>query len=85
MDEGDELEIYQLFKRNRISLMDPTYKPDLKATGDNKLSLSWDIFDKTQFNFGVKNLGNISLADKSDNFTFAERGRSFYVGVKQGF
>ena len=30
MDEQRELEIYQLFKRNRIALMDPTYKPALK-------------------------------------------------------
>ena len=29
MNAQQELEIYQLFKRNRISLMDPTYKPAL--------------------------------------------------------
>ena len=30
MTEEQELEIYQLFKRNRIALLDPTYDPGLK-------------------------------------------------------
>jgi len=44
-NERDELELYQLFKRNRMSLMDPTYKPGLNATGDRKFSFVWDVFD----------------------------------------
>ncbi len=45
MNEKQELKIYQLFKRNRISLMDPTYKPDLKISSNNEVSLEWDSFD----------------------------------------
>lgn len=41
----DELEVYQLFKRNRISLMDPTYKPLLTSESD-KIQLNWDSFDR---------------------------------------
>jgi hypothetical protein len=44
--ENQELEIYQLFKRNRIALMDPTYKPDLQITKGSDISLKWDSFDK---------------------------------------
>ncbi|HLF34319.1 MAG TPA: hypothetical protein VI583_08780, partial [Cyclobacteriaceae bacterium] len=44
-DEDLELETYQLFKRNRISLMDPTYKPELKIEEDNHLSINWTSFD----------------------------------------
>jgi hypothetical protein len=46
MDEKKELEIYQLFKRNRISLMDPTYKPSLIISPDKKISIGWTSFDK---------------------------------------
>jgi hypothetical protein len=45
MDERQELETYQLFKRNRISLMDPTYKPGLDMSGTGKILLDWDRFD----------------------------------------
>lgn len=45
MDEERELEIYQLFKRNRVSLMDPTYKPGLEISGDKEPLLDWDSFD----------------------------------------
>ncbi len=45
MNEKQELEIYQLFKSNRISLMDPTYKPDLQITDARKVALGWDSFD----------------------------------------
>jgi hypothetical protein len=40
-----ELEIYQLFKRNRIGLMDPTYEPDLQVIGNGKVQLNWDLVD----------------------------------------
>lgn len=44
--EKQELEIYQLFKRNRVSLMDPTYKPDLQITKGSEIFIEWDSFDK---------------------------------------
>lgn len=46
---------------------------------------AWDFTDATQVTFGVKNLGNLSLAEKSANFGYAERGRSFYLGLRQTF
>ncbi|MBR9997599.1 MAG: hypothetical protein KFF73_01450 [Cyclobacteriaceae bacterium] len=45
MDEKQELATYQLFKRNRISLMDPTYKPDLQISGSDKIHINWEPFD----------------------------------------
>ncbi|MFT4019368.1 MAG: DUF4091 domain-containing protein [Agriterribacter sp.] len=45
-DEKDELEIYQLFKRNRIGLMDPTYQPALLQGKGEKVRIGWDAFDK---------------------------------------
>ncbi|HUQ65372.1 MAG TPA: hypothetical protein VM101_04425 [Flavitalea sp.] len=46
MSEEDELEMYQLFKRNRVGLMDPTYQPILKVSADKKVSIDWKSFDK---------------------------------------
>ena len=46
MDEKEELEIYHLFKRNRVSLMDPTYKPDLQISENAEILLEWESFDK---------------------------------------
>lgn len=45
-DEKAELEIYQLFKRNRMGLMDPTYKPDLHFTDHGEIEVDWDEFDR---------------------------------------
>jgi hypothetical protein len=45
-DEEEELEIYQLFKRNRVSLMDPTYKPDLQISESKEILVEWDTFDQ---------------------------------------
>lgn len=45
MDEKQELEIYQLMKRNRVCVMDPTYKPDMKKDGQN-FTIDWQRFDK---------------------------------------
>ncbi len=44
-DEKSELEIYQLFKRNRIGLMDPTYQPVLLSGKGEKAKIKWDAFD----------------------------------------
>ena len=46
MDEEEELEIYHLFKRNRVSLMDPTYKPGLQISENAEILMEWDSFDK---------------------------------------
>jgi len=46
MTEDNELEMYQLFKRNRVGLMDPTYQPDLKVSANRKVSIEWSKFDK---------------------------------------
>lgn len=45
MDEQQELSVYQLFKRNRVSLMDPTYKPDLKISEKGEVNIDWGAFD----------------------------------------
>jgi Glycoside hydrolase 123, catalytic domain len=46
MSEKQELELYQLFKRNRIALLDPTYDPDLQISGGGKISIDWKSFDE---------------------------------------
>ncbi len=45
MSERDELELYQLFKRNRIALLDPTYDPELQVSENEKISINWNSFD----------------------------------------
>jgi len=45
MSEKEELEIYQLMKRNRVGVMDPTYKPELIASPTGKVSVEWTAFD----------------------------------------
>jgi hypothetical protein len=44
MNEKAELEIYQLMKRNRIGVMDPTYKPEMKKVGKTVV-VDWKKFD----------------------------------------
>jgi hypothetical protein len=46
MPEDKELEIYQLLKRNRISMLDPTYNPELKISSEGKITVSWRSFDE---------------------------------------
>ncbi|MCE6988088.1 glycoside hydrolase domain-containing protein [Dyadobacter sp. CY323] len=46
MDEKQELAVYQLFKRNRISLMDPTYDPEMQVTKNGKVEIQWGKFDQ---------------------------------------
>ncbi|MEX2235887.1 MAG: glycoside hydrolase domain-containing protein [Cyclobacteriaceae bacterium] len=45
MDPKLELEVYQLFKRNRIGLMDPNYRPALTVTNDKKVVIDWTEYD----------------------------------------
>ncbi len=46
MDATHELEIYHLFKKNRVSLMDPTYKPGLQISENGAIKIDWDLFDE---------------------------------------
>jgi hypothetical protein len=46
MTEEQELEVYQLLKRNRIALLDPTYDPDLQVSKDGQINLNWKSFDE---------------------------------------
>ncbi|MGV8133846.1 MAG: glycoside hydrolase domain-containing protein [Mangrovibacterium sp.] len=43
-NEEDALAIYQLLKRNRISVMDPTYKPELEIR-NGEVIIDWNSFD----------------------------------------
>jgi hypothetical protein len=45
MDEKQELEVYQLFKRNRVSLMEPRYEPELTVSKVGNVSIQWNSFD----------------------------------------
>jgi len=45
LDEDLELELYQLFKRHRIVLSDPGYRPGLEVTGSGELVFDWSAFD----------------------------------------
>jgi len=45
-DEDSELAVYQLFKRNRIGLMDPTYDPGLEIMENKEVRLNWEALDK---------------------------------------
>jgi hypothetical protein len=44
MNEEEELEMYQLMKRNRVGIMDPTYKPELVKRGSD-ITINWKRFD----------------------------------------
>jgi hypothetical protein len=46
MNESEELELYQLFRRNRIALLDPTYKPQFSYTPNGNLTVNWKNFDE---------------------------------------
>ncbi len=44
-DEHRELEIYQLFKRNRVGLMDPRYEPELEIKETGEVQIGWEKID----------------------------------------
>ena len=46
MTEKQELDVYQLLKRNRIAMLDPTYEPELKIMDNGKTDLNWENFNK---------------------------------------
>lgn len=43
--DADALEIYQILKRNRIGIMDPTYRPTVKNSENGKFEIDWTSFD----------------------------------------
>ena len=46
MNEKQELSVYQLLKRNRIAMLDPTYEPDLKTNRIGKTDIDWKQVDE---------------------------------------
>jgi len=49
------------------------------------LNGSWDASDTIDITFGVKNISDLRLAEESANYGYAERGRTFYLGVRRNF
>jgi hypothetical protein len=45
-NEKLELEVYQLFKRNRVGLMDPTYQPELQVLKNGRVNINWEEHDR---------------------------------------
>lgn len=46
MTEKQELEIYQLLRRNRIVMLDPTYEPEIIMLKNGKAEINWKSHDK---------------------------------------
>jgi len=46
MGEKQELEIYQLLRRNRIAMLDPTYDPEIRLLSNGKAEIDWDAHDR---------------------------------------
>ena len=46
MDERDELQVYQLFKKHRVVPADPTYTPSISTAGDGSVAIDWTSHDK---------------------------------------
>jgi hypothetical protein len=44
-NENVELQVYQLLRRNRISVMDPVYRPELTVSSAGKVNYEWTEFD----------------------------------------
>lgn len=45
MNEKQELAVYQLLKRNRIAMLDPTYEPEMRILKNGKSDIDWKQFD----------------------------------------
>jgi hypothetical protein len=45
MNEKQELTVYQLLKRNRIAMLDPTYEPEMNILKNGKTDIDWKPFD----------------------------------------
>ena len=46
MTEKQELAVYQLLKRNRIAMLDPTYEPEMNILKNGKRDIDWKQFDE---------------------------------------
>jgi len=46
MDERQELQVYQLFKRHRVVPTDPTYEPPIQVSPDGEVNIDFEIYDK---------------------------------------
>ncbi len=46
MGEKQELEIYQLLRRNRIAMLDPTYDPEIRLLSNERAEIDWDAHDR---------------------------------------
>ncbi len=44
-DENIELQLYQLLKKHRLSVMEPIYKPELNISENGEVNVQWDEFD----------------------------------------
>jgi len=51
MPENEELAVYQLLRRNRIAMLDPTYEPELKITNSGKIVIEWNAFDARLYKY----------------------------------
>lgn len=51
MGEKEELEVYQLFKRNRIALLDSRYEPVLQISGNGQINIDWKSFDDRLYKY----------------------------------
>lgn len=49
------------------------------------VDVSHKLTDHLTLSAGVRNIGDVRLSDKSDNFTYAEEGRLFWAGMNYGF
>ncbi len=49
------------------------------------ISLRWNMTEHQIISFGVQNLTNVDLIEKSPNFSYAERGRSYFARWTMGF
>jgi hypothetical protein len=45
MPEKQELAVYQLLKRNRVTMLDPTYEPEMKISDNRKIDIEWKTLD----------------------------------------
>jgi len=45
MNERQELQVYQLFKRHRVVPTDPTYEPPIEVTSDGKVVIDFGVYD----------------------------------------
>jgi len=48
-------------------------------------SLGKQLTDFLDLKCGVENIGDVRLADKSDAFSYEERGRTFWIGLTARF